>query len=137
MTGVVKPANDGGVTVMLSELPDEYFERLELNIPANLAKLLSDVTITLLTGVNVPKDEIDQFSDKIYEREVPKMFEPLKKYDVQETRRIAREEGKAEGLAKGKAEGKADSARGMKGEKIPLATIARITGLSVAEIEAL
>ncbi|MDR0875856.1 MAG: Rpn family recombination-promoting nuclease/putative transposase [Clostridiales Family XIII bacterium] len=114
---------------MLSELPDEYFERLELNIPANLAKLLSDATRTLLTGVNVPKDEIDQFSDKIYEREVPKMFEPLKKYDVQETRRIAR--------AEGKAEGKEDSARSMKADGVDIAFIAKYTGLSVAEIEAL
>ncbi|MDR0874990.1 MAG: hypothetical protein LBN12_02140 [Clostridiales Family XIII bacterium] len=65
------------------------------------------------------------------------MFEPLKKYDVQETRRIARAEGEAEGLAKGKAEGKADSARGMKADGVDIAFIAKYTGLSAAEIEAL
>jgi predicted transposase/invertase (TIGR01784 family) len=59
------------------------------------------------------------------------MFEPIVKYDVQETRRIAR----AEGIAEGKAEGKAETARNLKSKSMPLEDIAEVTGLSIVEIE--
>ncbi len=48
-----------------------------------------------------------------------------------------RAEGKAEGKAEGRAEGKAETASGMLKEGFGTDVIARITGLSVAEIERL
>jgi len=48
-----------------------------------------------------------------------------------------RAEGKAEGLAEGEARGKAEVARSMLASKMPVADIAKFTGLSEAEVEGL
>jgi predicted transposase/invertase (TIGR01784 family) len=44
---------------------------------------------------------------------------------------------KAEGKAEGKVEGKTESARRMKADGVEVALIAKYTGLSAADIEAL
>jgi hypothetical protein len=78
-----------------SEVVD-YYKKLPLNETRNNTKMLIDVTKTLLAHINVPRNEIDKFADEIHEGRQATMFEPLKKYDVQETRRVARSEGRAE-----------------------------------------
>ena len=90
---------------LLSKLPDNYVEQLRLNIPEHLLKLLSDVITVLMKKINVPDKEITTVTDKLYKRRFSEMFTLLEDYDVQETRRVAKEEGKAEGIAEGKAEG--------------------------------
>ena len=60
--------------------------------------LFSDGIVAQITGVllsknNVPEKEIDKFSEQIKERHMGRLFENFEAYDVQETRRIAREEG--------------------------------------------
>jgi ssRNA-specific RNase YbeY (16S rRNA maturation enzyme) len=50
----------------------------------------------LLTRINVPKDEIDVMTDKIYQRRFQEMFTLIEPYDVQETRRLEREKNQAE-----------------------------------------
>jgi predicted transposase/invertase (TIGR01784 family) len=117
----------------LRELPSDYFEKLTLNIPPHLNKLLADVVTTLLRRVNVPADEIAEVTDKIYERKANKMFEWIEGYDVQETRRIARFEGKREGERRKSLE----IARKMKNESMNLSRIADLTGLPEDEIERL
>jgi hypothetical protein len=77
----------------LGNLPKAYLEKIDGVIPDDLRKLLSDVIRTLLTKANLPKDEIESLSERIYERRLPEMFEPHVKYDIQETRRTARQEG--------------------------------------------
>ncbi|MDR0851024.1 MAG: hypothetical protein LBN36_00875 [Clostridiales Family XIII bacterium] len=60
-------------------------------------------------------------------------------YNLEDDKQVSfdegKAEGKAEGIAEGKAEGKVETAQGMKAENIPVATIAKITGLSAKEIE--
>lgn len=44
--------------------------------------------------LNVPKEEVEEFTDRIERREFGMLFEHFEAYDVQETRRISREEGR-------------------------------------------
>ena len=64
----------------------------------------------LLRRVNVPADEITAVTEQIYERGVQGMFN-IENYDVQETRRVAHNEGimigEARGVEKGVAIGEA------------------------------
>jgi predicted transposase/invertase (TIGR01784 family) len=87
----------------------------------------------LLVRANVPKEEIDEITDKIQERRLQEMFSFIDGYDVQETRRVAKAEGKVEG----KAEGKIEAAGNMKAKGFSVADISEITGLSVEEIQKL
>jgi hypothetical protein len=86
----------------------EYYQKIPLNVNGNNNRILLDITKTLLMHINVPQNEIEEFTDKIHDGRTTAMFEPLKKYDVQETRRVAKAEGRAEGKAEGRAEGKAE-----------------------------
>ena len=49
--------------------------------------------------MNVPKEEVEEFTDRIERRDFTVLFENFEAYDVQETRRISRAEGKCEGKA--------------------------------------
>ena len=75
---------------LLSKLPDNYIEKLRLNIPDHLLKLLSDVITVLMRRINVPEDEISTVTDQLYERRLQEMFTLLEEYDVQATRRDAK-----------------------------------------------
>jgi hypothetical protein len=76
----------------LRKLPQNYAERLNtMNVPPHLLELLVKVSTVLLTKINAPQSEIDLFVEKIDERGVSAML-TLENYDVQETRRLAREE---------------------------------------------
>lgn len=48
-----------------------------------------------------------------------------------------RAEGRAEGIAEGRAEGHMEDARKMKADNMPTELIAKYTGLTIEEIEAL
>lgn len=113
---------------ILTSLPGEYIEQLKMNVPEHMRKLLSDISQVLLAKIDVPQDEIDEIAELIYERGVPEMFN-IENYSVQETRRVAR--------AEGKAEGKAEVALSMLKLNMPIEEIIKITGLSFEELERL
>ena len=73
-------------------------------MPHHLGKLLADVITVLLKRINVPDNEIENVTANIHERRLQEMFN-IVGYDVQETRRIAREEGEQIGEARGEARG--------------------------------
>ncbi|MDR0884859.1 MAG: Rpn family recombination-promoting nuclease/putative transposase [Clostridiales Family XIII bacterium] len=77
----------------LKQIIAKYYNEIDLNIPDHLRTMISRVARVMLTNVNVPQDEIDEITDKIDERSTVEMFESFSKYDVQETRKIARDEG--------------------------------------------
>jgi cobalamin biosynthesis Mg chelatase CobN len=81
---------------LLSKLPPDYIERLALNMPGHMKKLLADVVTVLLEKINAPQEEIEAITDKIEERGVNEMF-AIENYDVQEARKAFFSEGKAEG----------------------------------------
>lgn len=88
----------------LKEIPDEYFENISRNSPESVLKLIGKIISVLLLRMNVPKDEVESFTDQIERRNFTMLFENFEAYDVQEARKISRIEGIAEGRAEGKAE---------------------------------
>jgi len=76
----------------IGKLPREYSERLSnMNVPPHLMELLVKVITVLLRKIDVPQDEVDEFLERIDERGVAEML-AIADYNVQETRRLAREE---------------------------------------------
>lgn len=61
-----------------------------------MLKLIGKIISVLLLRMNVPKEEVADFTDRVERRDFTMLFENFEAYDVQETRRISRAEGKAE-----------------------------------------
>lgn len=81
----------------LKDIPPEYFENLEQNTPEYLLKLIGKIIAIFLYRLNVPRKEVEHFTDQIARREFDMLFDSFEAYDVQETRRVSRAEGKVEG----------------------------------------
>ena len=83
----------------LQDIPREYFEELSRKAPESVLRLIGKLIAVLLFRLNVPKDEVEEFTDRIERRDFTMLFENFETYDVQETRRQSRAEGRAEGRA--------------------------------------
>lgn len=83
----------------LKEIPEEYFEHLEQTAPDYLLALIGKIIAVFLYRLNVPRREVEEFTDRIERREFDMLFDSFEAYDVQETRRVSKAEGKAEGKA--------------------------------------
>ena len=90
--------------VYLNEMLGEYIPSfrylvipLSRESPESVLKLIGKILAVLLVRLNVPKEEVEEFTDRIERREFGMLFEHFEAYDVQETRRISREEGREEG----------------------------------------
>lgn len=92
----------------LKEIPEEYLDNISQNSPESLLKLISKIIAAFLHRLNVPQDEIGEFTDQIERRDFTMLFENFEAYDVQAERKKARELGMAEGLAEGRATGLAE-----------------------------
>lgn len=88
----------------LKDIPSDYFEDLEQKTPQYLLSLISKIIAVFLYRLNVPRKEVEEFTDQIKRREFDMLFDSFEAYDVQETRRISREEGKIEGKIESKLE---------------------------------
>lgn len=85
----------------LKDIPKEYTEHLTDNTPDYLLKIIGKVIAVLLHKLNVPDEEVYDITDQITRRQFSMMFDNFQAYDVQETRRISREEGRIEGKIEG------------------------------------
>ena len=83
----------------LKEIPEEYFEELSEKTPQYLLELIGKIIAVFLYRLNVPRPEVERFTDQIKGGDFQMLFDSFEAYDVQETRRISRAEGKAEGKA--------------------------------------
>ena len=77
----------------LKEIPEDYWNQLTQNTPPHILKLIGAVFSAFLHTINVPAEEINDLTDHITRRQFHMMFDSFEAYDVQETRRISREEG--------------------------------------------
>lgn len=91
-----------------SEVSREYLQKVLQDVPEYMLTIISQIAGALLAEINVPDDEIEKFSERIKERHMGRLFADFDPYDVQATRKKAREEGLAEGRAAGHAEGRAE-----------------------------
>ncbi len=89
---------------LLKNIPSEYFDELSGKSPRYLLELISKIIAVFLYRLNVPRNEVEQFTDQIKGGEFQMLFDSFEAYDVQETRRISKEEGKAEGKAENLAQ---------------------------------
>ena len=88
----------------LAEIPDDYLEKISRDSPESLLKLIAKIIAAFLHRLNIPKEEIGDFTDQIERRDFTMLFEHFETYDVQEERARARAKGEAEGQARGKAD---------------------------------
>ena len=85
-------------TKIVSEVSPEYLQMVLKDAPEYLLNIVSQVTEVLLSKINVPDSEIEKFSEQIKERHMGELFVNFEPYDVQATRREAREEGIEQGI---------------------------------------
>ena len=84
-----------------SEVSEEYLQKVLKDAPEYLLSIVAQVTKVLLSEINVSDEEIDEFTEQIKERNMGRLFANFEAYDVQETRRKAREEGIEQGIEEG------------------------------------
>ena len=97
-----------------SEVPSEYLEKVTAQTPEYLLGIIGQIVEILLAKLSVPMDEARRFADQVKERKVGELFANFKGYDVQEVRRIAREEGEKAGKKVGEKKGLAALVRSLK-----------------------
>jgi hypothetical protein len=137
---IIDKVRFGEGTSLLSKLPKDYIERLNLQIPENLNKLLTDVITVLLDRIETPPDAIAEITDLVEKKEKQTMFEGFVAA-VLEERRLDREEGRAEGWEEGReeAEEKAhqkdlEAARKLKARGFSDEEISGILQIAIGEI---
>lgn len=68
------------------------------DVPTYLLNITDQVVSALLLEINVPDEEMWEFSEQIKERRMGRLFANFESYDVQATRRQAREEEIEQGI---------------------------------------
>ena len=106
----------------LKNIPKEYTEHLTEDTPDYLLKIIGKVIAVLLHKLNVPDEEVYELTDQISRRKFSMMFDNFQAYDVQETRRISREEGIRAGRIEGERAGRIEGERAgrIEGEQLLL-----------------
>ena len=106
----------------LKDIPKKYTEHLTEDTPDYLLKIIGKVIAVLLHKLNVPDEEIYEVTDQITRRKFSMMFDNFQAYDVQETRRVSREEGRLEGRIEGERAGRIEGERAgrIEGERLHL-----------------
>lgn len=119
------------------KLPDLAKLNVDLlkDTPEYLLEIITKVTIALLYHMNVPQEEIEEVAVQIKEKKMPVLFEHFEDYDVQATRKKAREEGLAEGLAEGRAEERIAIIMNMYHKGYTLEQIASVTNETIEEVQ--
>ena len=127
----------------VTQLPADYVERLQLQIPEDMHKLLVDVTLSLLdkSGYNrIDAEQAASIVEKAEAKEYGGMFEVAIESIIEE-REEAREEGIKIGQERGQVEGRAQSrieiARNALAEGATFDFVQKITGLDIATLKSL
>ena len=92
--------------ILEEEVNSVYIQEAVEDAPQYLLDIMSQIVEVLLVKLNIPMDEVEDFTGQIKERNMAELFANFKAYDVQAARAKACAEGRAEGMAKGRAEGR-------------------------------
>ena len=106
--------------VFLSDVFGDYIPSFHyLVVPLNK---YSKQDLVLLHKLNIPDEEVYEVTDQITRRKFSMMFDNFQAYDVQETRRVSREEGRLEGRIEGERAGRIEGERAgrIEGEQLHL-----------------
>lgn len=100
------------------EVSAEYLNEVTAGTPEYLLDIIAQIVEILLLKVNVPRKEAEAFAGQVKERPMGELFANFEAYDVQATRKKAREEGivqgREEGILQGREEGIVHSIKMMK-----------------------
>lgn len=113
------------------DLPENYLKNLSENSTEELLDIIVKITAVMLRHLNLPEDEIMDFTEQVKERKMAVLFEHFKDVDIPAARKIAQAEGRAAGLAEGRAEGRA--AGRAEGQKEGEERFARLTQLLLGD----
>lgn len=83
-------------TMVSKEISIDYLNDITSKSPEYLLDIIAQIVEVLLLKINVPREEAEAFSGRVKERHMGELFANFEAYDVQETRRIAREEAREE-----------------------------------------
>ncbi|MDR2070105.1 MAG: hypothetical protein LBP81_01620, partial [Treponema sp.] len=115
----------------LKKLPQNYLEQIQLKVPENLSRLITDVITALLYRLEAPGEEIAAVTDLIERKEYRTMFDALVESVLEDKRqavKCAKEEARQE---------KQEGARRQKQMGVSPDIIAAGFGLTFEEIEQL
>ena len=116
---------------ILSQLPPDYVEKLRLQIPEDMNKLLVDVTLTIMDKSGFGRDEAEEVAaivEKAGHKEYGGMYEAVIESIIEE-REEARAEGRGEGRTEGIEEGLEKAARNALANGATIDFVQKITGL--------
>lgn len=85
------------------DLPEDYVKNLPENSTDELLDIIARITATMLRHLNLPEDEVEEFTGQVKERKMAELFENFKDIDLPAARKKAKAQGWAEGWAKGHA----------------------------------
>ena len=83
------------------EVSAGYLQEVTAGTPEHLLGIMAQVIEALLLKINVPLEEAADFAGQVKERRMGELFSNFEAYDVQATRRKAREEGIQAGIEQG------------------------------------
>lgn len=104
-------------------LSTDYWEKLSLNVPEPLLKLIADCVTMMLLKAEVRKEQIETVTEKIYQRRFSDMFDV--QFSFKKIREEAEEKGRKEGM-----ERLLEAAKNFLQLGVPLKDVAESTGLS-------
>jgi predicted transposase/invertase (TIGR01784 family) len=140
---LIDKLRDSGGERLLKHLPEDYLEKLNLQIPPGMGKLLSDVIRVFLDKSNVDRYEAESFVANIGKTDLKGykgMFEAAIE-SIKEGREEARKEGIVQGIEQGLEQGLEKgivlTARNALAKGLPMELIHDITGLDVETIKSL
>ena len=87
------------------DLPEDYVKNLPENSTDELLDIIARITAAMLRQLNLPEDEVEEFTGQVKERKMAELFENFKDIDLPAARKKAKAQGWAEGWAKGHAKG--------------------------------
>ena len=87
------------------EVESGYLQAVTADTPEYLLGIMAQVIEALLLKINVPYEEAADFAGQVKERRMGELFSNFEAYDVQATRREAKEEGIQEGIEQGIEQG--------------------------------
>lgn len=92
-------------------LPEDYIKNLSEHSTDELLGIIAKVTTTMLRHLNLPEDEVAEFTGQVKERKMAELFENFKDVDIPAIRKKAQARGWAKGHTEGLSEGEARFAK--------------------------
>ena len=89
----------------IREKYESILEDIDKEIPEQVRKVLAEIIIMFQRKIKVAEEEIARNAEVLYQRRLTEMFATLEEYNMQETREIAKREGRLEGRLEGHREG--------------------------------